>query len=145
MAYRPLFPIEQIIVGGLGLILYRNRLQEIQPNQILRKHPNIPQKIWHAMGLIFDPFSPRTSGAHNGKSCQSFHIRMHRSAFALSLSLSQLSRKIRLEKLSEGVVSVCMSLRETIPAWNTSHSICTQRWIPSQGPRGCYRVSSRAI
>ena len=40
VAFGPLFPTKKKLFRGLGLVLYTgNRLQETQPNQILRKHP----------------------------------------------------------------------------------------------------------
>ena len=39
VAIGPLFSRSKINIRGLGLILYRNRVQETKPNQILRKHP----------------------------------------------------------------------------------------------------------
>ena len=43
------FSHRRMFFGGLGLILYGNKLQETQPNQTLCKHPNV---IWLANWLI---------------------------------------------------------------------------------------------
>ena len=41
VAFGPLFPTEIFFFRGLGLILYRKKVLQTQPNQILRKHPTM--------------------------------------------------------------------------------------------------------